>query len=536
LAVLGVLAVGAIGTGGYYAYQTYDFVEHDNEFCLSCHLMVDPYERFAQSAHQELGCKECHQPSLIERSRMGLTQFVESPDELSVHADVPNDLCANCHVDGDPERWRSVAATAGHRVHLESDDPVLEGLQCVECHASSLHEFAAVDRTCAQSGCHTDSGIQLGGMSDLTIHCAACHGFTTKLETPGPAAALAALSPDESTCLGCHAMQAIARMPEDDPHEGSCASCHNPHVQTTPAEAAESCATAGCHTDVEALTPFHRGLGAEVIADCMYCHQAHDFRIDGDDCVACHTDIFDDGANRAGGSAGAAAAAGSTPQSGGLLGAMHVPARTAGFAVYQVQERTPFAHAQHRDVDCASCHASEPVHGAITVTTVADCRSCHHSEPVAADCAACHAEPGGTGAASEVIRTLSLSVGDRPGRRLPFDHEVHAGEGCSSCHAEGPDRSAAEVDCASCHEPHHDADVDCASCHVAAAPGAHQVETAHLGGCGGSGCHQDVPFEEVERSRTVCLACHQDQRDHRPEGDCAECHAMLGPPFTGAAP
>ncbi|MEX2466198.1 MAG: NapC/NirT family cytochrome c [Gemmatimonadota bacterium] len=513
LAVLGVVLVSAVGTGSYYAYRTYDFVEHDNEFCLSCHLMADPYERFAQSAHQDLGCKDCHQPSLIERSRMGLSQFVENPDEISAHAEVPNDLCASCHIEGDPERWRSVAATAGHRVHLESDDPALEGLQCVECHASSLHEFAAVDRTCAQSGCHTDSGIQLGGMSDLTIHCAACHGFNTALDRSGGEVALAALAPDENTCLSCHAMQAMATMPEDDPHEGTCASCHNPHVQATPEEASSSCATAGCHTDAEALTPFHRGLDEDVAADCMYCHQAHDFRVDGDNCVACHVDIFDDA-------------------DAGLLGAVHA-SRGAGFAVHQPQEPPGFLHSEHRDVDCASCHASEPVHGALTVTTVADCRSCHHSEPVATDCVACHAEPGGSGAAVEVRRTLSLSVGERPGRALPFDHGTHEGETCSTCHAEGPTRSAAQVDCASCHEPHHDAAVDCASCHVPAAPGAHSVDTAHLG-CGGSGCHQDLPFEQVERSRTVCLVCHQDLWDHRPEGDCAECHAMTGPGFTGA--
>lgn len=531
LAVLGVLIAGGVGTGGYYAYRTYDFVEHDNEFCLSCHLMVDPYERFAESAHQDLGCKDCHQPSLIERSRMGISQFVENPDEITVHAYVPNDLCASCHIEGDPERWRSVAATAGHRVHLESDDPALEGLQCVECHSSSLHEFTAVDQTCAQSGCHTDTGIQLGGMSDLTIHCAACHGFNTSLDEPGTDVALAALAPTADTCLSCHAMEAMTAMPEDDPHDGTCASCHNPHVQATPEEAAQSCATAGCHTDAEDLTPFHRGLAPDVAADCMYCHQAHDFRVDGDNCLACHMDVFDDGGVGAAASRDAEGASRPVVWGAGLLGGAHGSATTT-FAVHQLQERPRFLHSQHRDVDCASCHASEPVHGAVTVTTVADCRSCHHSAPVASDCAACHAEPGGSGDLLQVARTLSLSVGERPGRLLPFDHEVHAGETCSTCHADEPNQSAAQTDCASCHQPHHDASVDCASCHVPAAPGAHTVETAHLG-CGGAGCHTDVPFEEVERTRTVCLVCHQDQRDHRPEGDCAECHALLGPGFTG---
>jgi nitrate/TMAO reductase-like tetraheme cytochrome c subunit len=66
--------------GGIEAYRTYDYVQHDNEFCLSCHLMVEPYERFARSAHAELGCKACHQPTLVTRSTMALTQILENPD------------------------------------------------------------------------------------------------------------------------------------------------------------------------------------------------------------------------------------------------------------------------------------------------------------------------------------------------------------------------------------------------------------------------------------------------------------------------
>jgi hypothetical protein len=531
LAGLAVVLVGLIGTGGYYAYQTYDFVEHDNDFCLSCHLMVDPYERFARSAHQDLGCKDCHQPTLIERSRMGLTQFVENPDEIAVHANVPNDLCANCHIEGDPDRWAVVAATAGHRVHLESDDPALQGLQCVECHSSSLHEFAASDRTCAQSGCHTDSGIELGAMSDLTIHCAACHGFNVGVTEEGTDVALAALAPNEDTCLSCHAMQALATMPADDPHDGTCASCHNPHEQATPAEAANTCASAGCHTDAESLTPFHRGLDQDVAADCLYCHQAHDFQVDGENCLACHQDVFDDGPAAGAAEAARAVAVARAPVSPFIHASLASPAPQAA------ARDLDFRHSEHRDVACSDCHATEPVHGAVTVETIADCRSCHHAAPVARDCVSCHAEGSrsGTGGSLTVSRTLALSVGDRPSRPLPFDHDVHSGESCSTCHAEGPDRSAEELDCASCHEPHHEASVDCASCHLPAPEGAHRVETAHVG-CAGSGCHEALPFEGVERTRGVCLVCHQDERDHRPGEDCAECHAMTGPPFGAVSP
>ena len=106
-----------------------------------------------------------------------------------------------------------MANSAGHRVHLESDDPALDGLMCVECHSSSLHQFAATDETCAQSGCHTDIRVQLGRMGDFTIHCAACHGFSAPLpDTAGVETALAALAPGRNECLSCHVMRTLVEM------------------------------------------------------------------------------------------------------------------------------------------------------------------------------------------------------------------------------------------------------------------------------------------------------------------------------------
>jgi nitrate/TMAO reductase-like tetraheme cytochrome c subunit len=34
--VIGVIAAAVFG------YRTWDYIEHDNDFCLSCHLMVEP--------------------------------------------------------------------------------------------------------------------------------------------------------------------------------------------------------------------------------------------------------------------------------------------------------------------------------------------------------------------------------------------------------------------------------------------------------------------------------------------------------------
>lgn len=514
LLAIGVLIAAGTSAGGYYGYQAYDYVEHDNQFCFSCHLMQEPYELFAESAHRGLGCKACHQPNLLERSQMGLTAIIENPDSIAAHAPVPNGLCADCHINGDPERWTLVASSAGHRVHLESEDSVLAGLQCVECHSSSLHEFAAVDRTCAQSGCHEDSDVQLGAMSDLTIHCVACHSFNAPITTEGDP--VGTLAPDESTCLSCHVMRTLVELPDPDPHEAECASCHNPHEQATPAEAGASCATTGCHTDPVDLSPFHQGLEEPIAEDCLYCHQAHDFHVDGSNCLSCHPDIMED----------EPAAVRISAQLG--VRAMHADVLHSW--AMPVPQLLDFLHSEHPSVDCTDCHETTEAHGTVTVTTISDCRSCHHEgEQVSgADvdgCATCHVESGSLADPYPVSQTLSFSTGTVVERSLPFDHGPHAEEDCATCHTEGLELSVGDVECASCHVEHHELQVDCMSCHIEAPEGSHTIESAHVT-CSGAGCHEAVPFEGVPRTNPVCLGCHQDLVDHRPGGECAECHAL----------
>jgi hypothetical protein len=546
VAGIGVLLFGLVAGGGYYAFRTFEYVEHDNEFCLSCHLMQDPYDRFAESEHQGLGCKACHKPTFGARSQMALTQIIENPDELAAHAEVLNEKCEGCHVDGDPETWRSIRSSAGHRIHLESADTTLQGLMCVECHSSSLHEFAPSDRTCAQSGCHTDVRIQLAGMSDLTIHCAACHAFNAPVS---PAASsetvLAAVRPDAGECLSCHAMRVLVEMPPDEPHGGVCGSCHNAHEQATPEEAVTSCATAGCHEAPADLTPFHRGLGPGALEGCTSCHQAHGWEAAEGDCLACHQDIYQDAPSAGGPSASAdprsrvppggfpvrLASSGSDATLAGLLHAPPPEVRpelpASALPAAQVGD-TAFLHSQHRGVDCLSCHTMEGRHGALTITALADCRSCHHTAPVASDCASCHTQADRPSGVTRVRRTLEMSVARPTQRDLPFDHADHGQVACGDCHTGGLELSAAAVSCTSCHEEHHRVEqVRCASCHVARTEDPHTTQV-HVG-CTGSGCHTDVPFQGVPRARAFCVTCHQDMEEHRAPQACEACHSLPEP-------
>lgn len=551
LGIAGLILVG-VGAGGYYAYETYDYVQHDNDFCMSCHLMEQPYEQFGQSAHRGLGCKACHQPTLVARTQMALTQVVENPEEISVHAEVPNERCAECHIQGDPDEWRLIANSVGHKVHLESSDSVLQGLQCVECHSTSVHEFSPVDRTCAQSQCHPDNVIQLGGMSDLTIHCAACHTFVAPVTPPAGAqggavtqAALdAAILPDQEECFSCHVMRTLVQMPRPDPHGGVCASCHNPHEQSTPAEAIESCANAGCHEDVANITGFHRGLQPGTLERCGMCHTAHDFAAPGNDCASCHPGVLDDDMSMPPSMPSMMPPPDTTllPDRVGL-GVSHPDPTTgalgaltgvgAGWwthtaAVRQEQELPGFLHSQHRRVECSSCHSNDQSHGGLLVRTLNDCRDCHHAAPVANNCARCHDSADMPTREFAEVREVNFSVGISEERPLTFQHAPHEGLGCASCHAEGRTRSAVQADCASCHEDHHDPGTSCVSCHQAPPVEAHPPTEAHVT-CSGAGCHQDVPFDAVPRTRQSCLVCHQEQQDHRPGRVCSECHTLPDP-------
>lgn len=571
--IAAVVAAG-VGLAGYYAYETYDYVEHDNDFCLSCHLMEDPYERFAQSAHRDLSCKACHQPTFRARSQMALTQIVQQPDSLVTHAEVPNQRCVDCHVEGDPAKWRQIASSAGHRIHFESDDSSLQGLKCVECHSTSLHEFAAADATCQQSGCHEDTEIRLGGMSRLTIHCVACHDFSTPVSADsvptGRDSLLAvALRPQREECLSCHAMrEQLPNLPpaEEDPHRAACGACHQPHEQATPAEAVDRCTD--CHTRADTLTAFHRGLQAGVLERCGACHEAHDFRVEGENCGACHRSMDEGASAPAGmrissdpgpaGEAGARPPRSRAPRAGAGSGPyardggprptarpaplqeapggdqQEAPPDTAiRYVAPSAGDTTRFRHRSHEGLECAACHATDRTHGRVKITGLAGCRSCHHTDEAGVECAACHREASLRDRTYRLPRTLTFSTGDTVRRPLPFDHGQHGELACGECHGSDLARSARGTGCADCHAEHHEPEASCGACHRPAPEEAHPLETVHLT-CGGAGCHEPARVPASSRARQVCLACHAELSDHRPERDCVACHLL--PPARGASP
>jgi nitrate/TMAO reductase-like tetraheme cytochrome c subunit len=518
----GVLLV--VGVGGVGAYKTYNYVQHDNDFCMSCHLMQEPFDRFSNSAHRGLGCKACHQPNPIERAKMGLRQIFVSPEEITAHAEVSDSKCEYCHVAGEAEDWILVQNSKGHEIHLNSRDPVLADIECVTCHSDSVHEFGATNASCGQRGCHDEAQIQLGGMGELDLSCEACHDFLVPLDAEAPSADPASLSPGAGQCLSCHEMRTrIDIDPAQEPHGAQCGLCHNAHTQRTAAEAVTSCTASLCHTVPEAIEDDHHQWRSIRLNDCVQCHQAHTFKVDGNDCTACHTDIpsgvggtsdaLDSGEEEVASSALGFDGVVFAGIWGGGIGppgpVTVVEAAPTGAPPAQQPsaDTTGFTHARHRSVICRTCHTS----GTSIVRNDPEwCASCHHGAPDLSprDCARCHRASVANEAEFSIAMKLPGGVEDRV---LAFAHLRHQNAVCADCHGVPPVSVDDEFTCISCHNEHHESKtVDCLGCHTPPPEWAHDESVVHQT-CSAGVCHTRFGVDDPETwGRSVCVICHTD--------------------------
>lgn len=563
----GVAAVFLMAGAAVGAY-VWDYMQHDNDFCNSCHVMEEPFERFQNSEHSKLLCHDCHQQSIFASARQLYLWVENRPEDIGPHAPVPTGVCASCHITEDPDStWQRISATAGHRVHLEADTSSLQDVTCVTCHGVEVHQFVPADQTCGQSGCHDPdkTEVVLGEMAGQTgFHCVMCHQFTAPVLEGAPLdTARVALVPQLESCRSCHEMEKLLIGlidPSADPHDAVCGTCHNPHTQEAPSEAVNRCAD--CHAPADTLTPFHRGLPSGVLEDCLACHAPHTFVVKGEDCVACHADII-------GGTPTAGPKASEQRQSRLAPGVNHesgVVERTAGDQGFasatlrtvstagrdrrrpppglvveyvrrrqeamgaqarrssspQVQQQG-FNHMDHRDVGCTDCHTSRQTHGEVTVESRAQCQQCHHTRPVVdRGCARCHDRAQLSAERPIRIRMdLSRRTVDR---QVGFDHDDHAAVGCARCHTRAVSL-AFGVSCASCHAEHHTATASCVTCHNQPNQAAH-TRDVHSRGCAGSSCHESSSYGAMTQGRNTCMACHQDMEQHRPGQACASCHRV----------
>lgn len=110
-------------------------------FCASCHEMAPEFITWQSSAHSKVSCQACHmeaQPTNVAHKVKALEQVYLHvtggvPDNIRIKEPIDNLACETCH-----NRQRQVTAAGDliipHARHIE-----VEGMKCVDCHASVAH-------------------------------------------------------------------------------------------------------------------------------------------------------------------------------------------------------------------------------------------------------------------------------------------------------------------------------------------------------------------------------------------------------------
>ena len=579
-ATAGAVLLAIAGTG----VAAMNYMEHDNDFCLGCHIMVpagQPFEHpdtgtyllvnrmIKDSPHDSLECHDCHEPDMIAQAKELLLWMTERPEKVPPHGEIQNRVCEKCHEQGDAkESWQRISQTAGHKVHFESDSSALEDLQCVTCHALEVHRFVPVDSTCYQKGCHlSDSvGIRIGAMRAQTdLHCVTCHEFTAEpvFQPMRPGQTEADLTPRQEQCFSCHQMRQVlaAFDPALDPHDAKCGACHNPHQQASGAEARKSCASAQCHSDWRTVR-FHTGAAHRKVAErCLTCHQPHAARVDASDCEGCHEEVRKRGgrnftppvpfdttralqrthrdlprelrdfsSREPSGAELLTASLGGTVQLH-LTGASPPAGPPGAGGMRDALPTSPadtFSHRQHRQLACLTCHTTQSGQGSLRFSAPRGCQICHHQAPSRNRCAECHEEGELTAPHPSTVRVAVKDETPRD-REVPFAHETHRELTCQQCHTQPVSLEPAPpvATCTDCHEDHHAAERSCATCHrTDNVAKAHDLDAAHEA-C--SRCHDQATIARLTPVRSFCLTCHDPETDHYRERQCTECHFQTSP-------
>lgn len=534
---------------------SWNYMQHDNDFCSSCHVMEGPWNKFSRDAgkHSALECHDCHQQSIVASSRELFLWVANKPEKIPPHSPVPNARCESCHNTRQDEKWTRVAETAGHRTHMESDSSALAEVQCVTCHGAEVHAFIPASRTCGTAGCHDNLEIRLGKMAQQTsLHCNQCHQFTA--EVPALAtrdSAAGTMRPGRQQCLACHEMQRVLTgyVEAREPHNSTCGTCHNPHTQDTPAEAAQSCTTAGCHANWRD-TPFHTGTShGRVGEQCLTCHLPHASKVDPSDCVTCHTQVRQRGvpgirrlpplpfdttrALRMGRAIHEAPTDDADPVAGkGDVRPPDLPPPQRPTEIRSA-EQDSFPHNRHTSLACITCHQSPAAQGGgkLTFEPPRGCQICHHQSPASSDCAACHREPALT-VGRQVTMRVTVATHQPRERPVMFAHPTHAAIRCTQCHVTAVSLATSDDvrRCADCHEDHHTAARNCVACHLTDTLRAAHGDDPDVSHRRCDACHAAATVQRLLPDRGFCLTCHSVKRtEHYPDRECTTCHMLSTP-------
>lgn len=147
------------------------------EFFSRYHLLERRYVNLGNSAHEDIGCRTCHETNVVKNGAQLVGDFYRSMVETTAtpvyfsFGAPTNDACLQCH----ETNWsheESQTARIPHPAHLSV---AAETRQCTSCHKWTAHREAYLDKhkempfsgVCVAYGCHV-------GTKD-TEQCFNCH-------------------------------------------------------------------------------------------------------------------------------------------------------------------------------------------------------------------------------------------------------------------------------------------------------------------------------------------------------------------------
>ncbi|MDP2600479.1 MAG: NapC/NirT family cytochrome c [Deltaproteobacteria bacterium] len=201
-----------LGIGGYGYYQ----IEYNPKFCVSCHTMREPFQKWHEGTHAMVNCHECHKQSKLDSLHQLWMYVTERPDKVVHHPSLDHKICVQCHMTQE-QNWHNIEETAGHQIHFKK-----AGIECLVCHGQGIHNIARPVNVCIT--CHSDKEGMENKMA--FIHCTQCHNFLAKGKGEE------GIWPTRENCLNCHGKMGMDVKGHRglDPNE-DCIRCHNPHVK-----------------------------------------------------------------------------------------------------------------------------------------------------------------------------------------------------------------------------------------------------------------------------------------------------------------
>ncbi len=474
IAIIAVIAVIGISVG------TFEYTSTTN-FCSQCHVMDPYYGTWAQSAHKDIHCYECHiddgTVNYLKAKVNGLRELYvtvtgaeANPDDQSAWG-----RCKKCHSSLMEKPTQASNDSFEHYKHLQS------GLTCKKCHGDPIHhkEVKITQQLCAD--CHKDMKVKPsthdtpefkvthGRNLKNTESCGLCHNGLV-----------------QQTCNSCHGVS----MPHQDKYvnqhvdqvktygQANCQKCHLDKPDNLPrnAKACNSCHGVQIPHPQGYLTQ-HSSVTNQQTAACLKCHKDKS-EIPNSKAVACQK------------------CHGVTmPHPADYVNKHAADSKTAGSVCLNCHKND----GQPRKAKtCQECHGVTLPHPSNYLTQhakvvsskgSAKCLNCHSANSTG-DAKACQQCHGVTMPHAKNYTLQHTAVVKSTGTKV-----------CLNCHVnDGLPRQAKA----------------CASCHKVSMPHANNYISQHMSIVKSTGS-------------SVCINCHKSDGQKRLAQTCSSCHGVAMP-------